>query len=200
MQHFSIRKQLACLLLLTFVLSACGKPHQFSGTEFPDLLPAPEIVGQFGDSVFRLSEHKGKVVAIFFGFTFCPDICPLTLSEIERAYKQAEALPEDVAVVFVTIDPERDTPEAAKTYAAAFNKDFIGVHVPVAEQESLKKAYFLFAEKQVEEGKSAGNSYLVAHTDNVYLIDREGNWRAVYRSSDLVVEDFAADLSHLIAN
>lgn len=193
-------KGLIGLLLLTLLVSACGRPHEFSGNELPESTVAAEIIGLSGESTFQLSEHDGKVVALFFGFTYCPDICPLTLSEIQQAYDQIEATPDDVTVAFVTIDPERDTPVVASTYASAFNSDFIGVHVPLAEQEALKAAYFAFAEKEYQNGETSGDNYLVAHSDNVYLIDRAGNLRVVYRGTDLVVEDFASDLAHLIAN
>lgn len=196
----SMRKRIGLLLIALICLSACGGPHEFSGTQFPESTPARQIVGLSGDSAFTLSEHEGKVVTLFFGFTYCPDICPTTLSEIQQAYTQADATPDDLSVVFVTVDPERDTPEVAAKYAAAFNEEFLGVHVPVAEQEALKKNYFLFVEKQFEDGETSGDNYLIAHTDSIYLIDRTGNLRTVYRSSDLVIEDFAADLSHLIAN
>lgn len=192
--------RLICLLLIALTLSACGRPHEFSGTEFPESNPAAEIIGLSGESTFQLSEHEGKVVAIFFGFTDCPDFCPIVLSKIQQAYSQIGATTDDVTVAFVTIDPERDTPDVAATYASAFNEDFIGVHVPMAEQEEMKQAYFLFAEKEFQNGETSGDNYLMAHSDNVYLIGRDGNIRVYYRGNDLVTEDFANDLEHLIAN
>lgn len=185
--------------------TACSKPYELKGSEFPDNIPAPEIVGLSDDTPFQLSEHEGKVVVIFFGFTYCPDICPLTMAEIRQAYDQInnaqdDTGSDDMVVIFVTVDPERDTPDAVATYASAFHGDFIGVYVPLEEQEALRKSYFLFVEKEYTNGETAGDDYLVAHTDNIYLVDRAGNLRAFFRGSDFALEDLVADLQHLVSN
>lgn len=190
------------ILLFTILLIcvACSKPYEFKGTEFPNIRPAPEIAGVVGDEAFSLSNLQGKVVVAFFGFTYCPDVCPMTLAEVGQAYDQVEATSDDVAVVFVTVDPERDTPERLNDYVSAFNADFYGVHVPLADQEAAKKGYFVVAEKDFLDGDTDSDNYLVAHSDNIYLIDRAGKLRVVYRSSDLTVDDLASDVEHLLAN
>lgn len=192
--------QFAVLFALLLICVSCSGPHEFAGTEFPNIRTAPEIVGAAKGQEFQLSGLQDKVVVVFFGYTYCPDICPITMSEVQQAYEQAGATAEDVAVVFATVDPERDTPEVMDAYASAFNADFFGVHVGVDEQEEVKKGYFVVAEKEDVVGDAESENYLVIHSDNIYLIDRDGNLRVVYRSSDLIVKDFASDIAHLMAN
>lgn len=199
-KRFCSHYQLGVLFVLLLLCVSCSKPHEFAGTEFPNIDAAPEIVGIAKGQDFQLSSLDDKVVIVFFGYTYCPDICPITMSEIQRAYEQTGATAEDAAVLLVTVDPERDTPEVLDAYASAFDPDFFGVHVEVAEQDQLKKNYFVFAEKEAVDDDAENANYLVTHSDQVYLIDRDGNLRVVYRGADLVVEELASDIAYLMAN
>ncbi len=122
----------------------------------------------------RLNDFRGKVVAMFFGYTHCPDVCPTTLSEFALALKLMGKDAERVRVLFVTVDPERDTPALLAQYVPAFNPGFLGLFTDAA---SLAK---LAAEYKVVYQKSAGSSpqdYLIDHSAGTYVYDPQGRLR-----------------------
>ncbi len=188
------------LLLLPLVMLACSLPHQYTALLFETPQPAPDIVGtDITGAPFRLSDHKGKVVLIFFGYTYCPDICPMTLAALARAYTQVAesdpALIDGLEVAFVSFDPQRDTPERLAAYVPAFHPDFHGVYVAPAELETLKAPYGLFAEKST--APAGENGYLMDHTSGIYLMDRAGNWAGLFKA-DTPVDVLADDLRHFL--
>jgi len=122
----------------------------------------------------RLNDFRGKAVAMFFGYTHCPDVCPTTLSEFAMALKLMGKDAQRVQVLFVTVDPERDTPALLAQYVPAFNPGFLGLYTDAA---SLGK---LAAEYKVVFQKSAGSSpqdYLIDHTAGTYVYDPQGRLR-----------------------
>ncbi len=189
-----------CLLLFAVFLCAACARHQYTGTVFEENRPAAPIRGQNYDGApFILADLKGFPVLLFFGYTFCPDICPLTMMEIAAAQRaleqQAPALAADLKVVFVSVDPQRDTLARLEPYIHAFDPRFYGVRVTEAELGLLKPAYGLYTE--AAEGHSLSDDYyLLDHTSRVFLVDREGNWRALF-SADVTAEALAADLQAL---
>ncbi|MBV7336472.1 SCO family protein [Chloroflexi bacterium TSY] len=92
----------------------------------------------------------------FFGYTFCPDICPLTLSDMREVMLTLGDDAEQVAVVFVSVDPERDTPEQLAAYVRAFHESFIGVHIPLTQLDHVKEEYFVFSEKEYPTDEKEG--------------------------------------------
>jgi protein SCO1/2 len=121
-----------------------------------------------------LNDFRGKVVAMFFGYTHCPDVCPTTLSEFALALKLMGKDAQQVQVLFITVDPERDTPALLAAYVPAFNSGFLGLYTDAA---SLTK---LAAEYKVVYQKSAGSSpqnYLIDHTAGTYVYDPQGRLR-----------------------
>ena len=191
------RVLLAMLLLL---LAACSQ-HEFTGTVFDEFEPATPIRGQnFDGSPFALADLKGDPVLLFFGYTFCPDVCPLTMIELAAAKRALEedapALAADLQVVFVSIDPQRDNLARLEPYVLAFHPQFYGVRVQEDELEALRPAYGLYSEPA--EGQSlADEYYLLDHSSGVYLIDREGNWLGLFRA-DVTAEELTADLKALL--
>ncbi|MEZ4714621.1 MAG: SCO family protein [Caldilineaceae bacterium] len=137
---------------------------------------------------FDLSALRGKVALIFFGYTACPDICPVTLAEMKQVYNQLGDAREDVAVVFVTVDPERDSVERLAQYIPAFDPAFYGVYIPPEQQESVKKGYGVFAEKR-DPGDSSSVDYLVDHSGWIYGVDTKGNLRTAYGHDTPMAED-----------
>ena len=135
-----------------------------------------EIPDQHGNP-FRLSEQRGKVVLIFFGYTNCPDVCPVTLSEYKRVKEQLGDQADQVRFVFISVDPERDTAERLGVYLNNFDPDFIGLTGDRAALEQIWQYYGVYQER-VEVGSAAG--YLVDHTARTYAIDKNGNWRLNY--------------------
>ena len=188
------------LCLVVFLCAACG-PHRYTGTVFEEASPASPIRGQNYDGTpFDLADMIGDPVLLFFGYTFCPDICPLTMMELVAAKKALEkespALGADLKVVFVSVDPQRDNLARLEPYIHAFDTRFFGVRVPETDLEALKQGYGLYT------GPAEGHSlddeyYLLDHTSRVFLIDREGNWRALF-SADVTAEALAADLQELL--
>ena len=171
---------LLCTLLLA-LLSGCSKPHTFNGTTFDETGPAFDFTGtNYDGSPFTLSDQRGKVVLIFFGYTFCPDVCPFTLADMNSVATQLGDAADDVAFVFVTVDPERDTLEKLATYIPSFNADFYGVRLEGEMYEATKTAYGVYVEKRPVEDSKVPGSYFVDHTGIIYLIDKQGNLAEVF--------------------
>jgi protein SCO1 len=158
--------------------------------------PAPEIeLARADGNSFRLSEMRGKIVLLFFGYTSCPDFCPTTMAELKTALEQlGPDMAKDVEVVFITVDPERDTPKRVQEYVDHFNKDFIGLSGAEPQLQKTWNDYGIF--RQIVEGTSAAG-YLVDHTARVTLIDQDGNLRVSY-GFDTPVEDIVHDLKLLL--
>jgi protein SCO1/2 len=143
---------------------------------------------------FRLSDQKGKIVLIFFGYTHCPDVCPITLAEFKQIKAMLGDKADQVRFVFVTVDPERDTPETINTFLQNFDPTFIGLTSDRATLEPVWKAYGVYQQKQ-DAGSAAG--YLVDHSTRTYLIDSAGSWRINYPYG-MEPEKIAQDLGHLM--
>jgi protein SCO1/2 len=186
------------LLIAVLLIAGCGQQAAWKGAAYDPPQPAPEIAGTAGDETpFRLSDLKGKAALVFFGYTFCPDVCPTTLSEF-RALKQALGNQADqVEVVFVSVDPERDTPQRLAEYLTAFDPDFNGVHIEPDALAQILKAYGAVAEKRPYGDSTDPNSYSMDHTARAYLVDPEGHLRLSY-AYGTPVEDIHADILRLL--
>jgi protein SCO1/2 len=173
-----------------------GKPSSYRGTTYGEPYPvAPEFeLTRAGGTGFRLREARGKVVALFFGYTSCPDICPTTLAELNQALGELEERADQVQVLFITVDPDRDTPARIQEYVNHFNPGFIGLSGSEAELAGVWNDYGVF--RQVVKGTSAAG-YLVDHTARVTLIDQQGNLRVSF-GFDTPVEDVVHDLDLLL--
>ena len=130
-----------------------------------------DLVDQTGKP-FTQADLVGHPNLVFFGYTFCPDVCPTTLLEAEGWMKALEADADRLHVIFVTVDPERDTPEKLKDYLSSFDPRFIGLSGPRDKIDAMLKAYRVFARKV--EGK--GGDYTMDHTAAVYMIDPQGRF------------------------
>jgi protein SCO1 len=191
---------LASFLLIAGVAIAIflfSEPTGFRGTTYGEPYPvAQEFELSRGDgSRFRLSEMRGKAVLLFFGYTSCPDVCPTTLAELKQAL---DALDEEnarqVQVVFITVDPERDTPERVQEYVNHFNPDFIGLSGSESELVQVWQKYGVF--REIVDGTSTAG-YIVNHTARVTLIDQDGNMRISF-AFETPVEDIVHDLKLLL--
>jgi protein SCO1/2 len=188
------------LFLLIGVVAAgvllFSEPATFRGTAYGEPYPvAPEIELTRADGTeFRLSETRGEVVALFFGYTSCPDICPTTMAELNQALGELGNKSERVRVLFVTVDPERDTPERVQEYVNHFDTDFIGLSGSEPELANVWNDYGVF--REIVDGTSAAG-YLVNHTARVTLIDQQGNLRVSF-GFDTPVKDVVHDLNLLL--
>ena len=189
---------LGLLVLIGVVMVAVlllPKTDTFRGTLYDPALPAPEIVlSRDNGSSFRLSERRGDVILLFFGYTSCPDVCPTTLSELRKVNEELGKNASQVQVVFVTVDPDRDTPEQIQKYVSIFNPAFIGLSGSLDELEPVWKDYGVY--REVEQVSTSAAGYLVNHTARVYLIDRDGNLRLSY-SFGTPTDDILHDLKIL---
>lgn len=152
------------------------------------------LVDQDGKVVTDKSLH-GRYVLLYFGYTFCPDVCPTTLARIARVLDKLGARAGDFVPVFVTVDPERDTPKVLKSYLAAFGPRFVGLTGKPADIAHVAHAYRVFYAKH-----PLGNgSYSVDHSSVIYLLDRDGKFVKAYDDS-ASVDALAADLRKVMAS
>ncbi len=130
------------------------------------------------------------IVLIFFGYTHCPDVCPAAMQVLQRVYEKLGDEKKKVAVVFISVDPERDTPKVASDYAKYFNKDFIGLTGSPEEIKNVAKQYMVYYEKV---GGTGQNDYLVDHTASIFLITKDEKIKLIYspprQKPDWMVED-----------
>lgn len=194
-----------CLLL---ILGACSAPAPASepaaapepgqGTPIdpPVALSDFTLPSSREGQPLSLSELRGQPVLIFFGYTFCPDVCPLTFSEFKRVKGLLGADGERMHVVFISVDPERDTPEVLSRYVTAFDPSFIGLQGDEATLRRIGKEYGLYYQKREVEGSSA--AYLVDHSAASYLVDADGRLRMVY-GYGTAPDVIAAGVSGLLA-
>jgi protein SCO1/2 len=173
-----------------------GKPPSFLGTTYAEPYPpAPEFALTRTDGTsFQLSEMRGRIVLLFFGYTSCPDVCPTTLAELNQAIGQLGKDADKVQVVFVTVDPERDTPERVQEYVNHFNSNFIGLSGAEEELTKIWNDYGVY--REIVEGTSA-LGYLVNHTARVTLIDADGSLRISF-SFEMPVDDIVHDLKLIL--
>ncbi len=188
--------QLLLLLSAVLLTGACNQPHEFAGTGLEPPRTATDIVGtNWTGEPFSLQDLRGKAVLLFFGYTDCPDVCPLTLASMKDIKQQLGNDSEQFAVVFVTVDSERDTVARLADYIPAFDPTFYGVRMEEARLAAVQESYGIYAEK-VDHGTHSGTSE-VQHSDYRLVIDPVGNWRAVY-ASDVETESIAADIKYLL--
>lgn len=187
------------LLVLIGVVIALAflfpKNENFRGTQYEPAWPAPDIaLTQADGSNFQLSEMRDDIVLLFFGYTSCPDVCPTTLSELKRVVSDLGGDGENVQVVFVTVDPNRDTPQKLQEYMSIFNPDFIGLSGSMEDLEKVWRDYGVFREE--EQLPNSATGYIVNHTARLYLVDQDGNLRLSY-GFGTPTEDIMHDLKIL---
>ena len=190
---------ISIFLLVTlgvFLAFTFAQPPSFRGTSFAEPFPlATEIALTKADGTeFRLSEQRDKIVLLFFGYTSCPDVCPTTLAEMKQV---VDALGEDaqhVQVVFVSVDPDRDTPEKIQTYVEHFHPSFIGLSGQFSELEPIWNGYSIVRE-EVESDSAFGT--IINHTARSFLVDRQGNLRLTY-AYQTPINDIVYDIRLLL--
>ena len=121
---------------------------------------------------FELKQLRGKIVTIFFGYTYCPDICPTELATMAKLLKQLGKDNDKVSALFISVDPDRDTPEKLKTYVPFFSPDLIGLTGNKQEIDKVTKAYRV--QTKIHSKKENSDYYLVDHSANLYVINGQG--------------------------
>ena len=169
---------LACGLGIAFGLAACRQdaPAPSAGP------PRPSFGGDFtltnqDNQPFRLQDIRGRAAFLFFGYTSCPDMCPVTMSRIATALRRVGPAAEAVVTLFVSVDPRRDTPAVLKEYVGSFSTPLIGLTGSEDEIRRVAAAYHA-AYELVPSGTP---NYLINHTSAIFLIDREGRLRQYFK-------------------
>lgn len=182
------------LIVLSVVLTGC-QPYQYHGLLLDSATQAPDVTltNQAGQPT-SLSDFRDKVVLLYFGYTFCPDVCPTTLTAVNKALEQLGNQADQVQVVMVSVDPQRDTPAVLANYLSNFNPTFVGLTGTPDEIASAATPFGVFYEQH--EG-SVATGYLVDHTASVMVLDREGRLRLVFPFGT-PAEDIASDLKQLL--
>jgi protein SCO1/2 len=179
-------------------LAACNQGSQtptfrstdVTGAEFGKDFELSDFNGQQR----RLADFRGKVVAVFFGYTHCPDVCPTTLSELASALKKLGPDAGKVQVLFITADPERDTPEVLKQYVTAFDPTFLGLRGTPEQTAQVAKTFKVIIQKNPG---ADPNNYTVDHSSGTYVYDTSGRLR-LYVSYGQSADLFAHDVAQLL--
>lgn len=179
------------------MLAACDASRPaFKGTDVTGASFAREFsLSDPSGKTRTLVEFQGKVVTVFFGFTRCPDACPTSMAQMKVALAQLGDDAKRVQVVFITVDPERDTPEVLNAYVTGFDPSFLGLYGNVEQTAAVAKEFKVFYQKSA--GKTA-DSYSVDHTAATYVFDPKGRLR-LFLKHGAPAEDVAADLKRLLA-
>jgi protein SCO1/2 len=171
---------------LSAALVGCDKPGgstspkvafhgaDITGAEYARTLALPDVNGQ----PRTLGDFKGKVTVVFFGYTQCPDVCPTTMTELAQVKKSLGADGDKLQAVFVTIDPERDTPEILKSYMASFDPSFVALRGTLEQTQAAAKEFKVYFAKVP--GKTEG-SYTMDHSAGAFILDTKGNVRLFER-------------------
>jgi len=167
----------ACGLVLAALLGGCDRTVQKPQFELVDVTGAAfgkalDLTDHNGKPR-TLADFRGKVVTVFFGFTHCPDACPTTLAEMSQVLRELGPDADKVQVLFVTVDPERDTPQVLSQYVPAFHPSFLGLSGDADATARTAKEFKIFYQKQPL--KTGG--YSVDHSAGTYIFDREGRLR-----------------------
>ena len=158
----------------TAVASALRPGEMIAGAfDPPRAAPDFSLPGSDGSEV-TLARYRGKVVLLTFGFTYCAAVCPTTMATLAQTRAKLGKAADDVQVIFVTVDPDRDDAQGMKTYLAAFDPTFIGATGQPQALAKVREKYGVTAAKQ-----GTGEDYAMAHTSSIFLIDRSGKLRAM---------------------
>ncbi len=168
---------------LAVVLAGCGAAKQTVVQMHGAMFDPPRVITDFtmkstDGTDFTLSQHKGQTILLYFGYRSCPDFCPTTFAELNQIYAALKQPKDKLKVVFVTVDPERDTLDNLTLYVHGFNSDFIGLRDDGESLKKLMKEFGVVAEKR-QVGDSP-LSYLIDHTASLFLITADGQLKVQY--------------------
>jgi protein SCO1/2 len=186
------------LILLIFLLSACGEPKMPSPYHATDISwqhsQADFQLTDFNGKPHSLSDFRGKVVVLFFGYTHCPEVCPTTLADLAQVMRLLEKDAERVQVLFITLDPERDSPALLAKFVPSFNPSFLGLYGDAQATAQAAKAFGVDYVKQYD--KHGG--YTLDHTDGIYLLGIGGK-PLLFSPSGQPAELWVQDIRLLLA-
>ncbi len=194
---FVIRLRTIALVLAALLLAACADDPEFETRDISGAMPdlGFELERAPGETVVTEEDFAGNVVALYFGFTHCPDYCPLTMAKIAGALDgMDDALAKDVTVLFVSVDPERDAPDQLARYLSGFGEQFVGLR---GERPALREITRRYRTTFSHGEPDANGNYDVAHSTALFIFDRSGEIRLLARE-DVAVADLENDLRILL--
>jgi protein SCO1 len=172
---------LAAVAVYAAVRLQQARSPQFNGTAYPDSPPAPDFQLTAQDGQPRtLSDFAGSAVLVYFGFTRCPDVCPITLSRLTALLNEEKISPDDVNVLLISVDPEYDTPERLAEYVARFGPQVTGLTADTATVRAVMEDYGAYAQQTT--GNYGENT--LAHTDIIFGIDPVGRLRVLLHADE----------------
>jgi protein SCO1/2 len=187
---------LAAFFCLATLLAGCSEPRRFVSTDLSMVDWGKDFsLTDHNGKPARLADFRGKAVVVFFGYTQCPDVCPTTLSIMRDAMALLGDDAKRVQVLFVSVDPARDTPQLLAQYVPAFHPSFLGLYADEKTIAALAKDFKVFYAKQP--GTTPG-SYSVDHSTGSYAFDPKGKLRLLLRHGEAPA-NVAADLKLLLA-
>lgn len=196
-QRISHLRTLFTLFFVAVFIAACSSEQapefigsDISGTGLGAGMAIPDTSGQ----VRTLNDYKGKVTVVFFGFTQCPDVCPTALAELSQTMDLLDDKADDVQVVLVSVDPERDTPEILSAYVSAFHPSFVGL---TGSLEQLHTAAQSFKAYYAKAPGPTPEQYTMDHTASFYVFDKKGDVRVLI-AGDASATDIASDIRQLL--
>ena len=190
MSH-ATRLLMACTLMSLTVHA--GETEGLKAGVFNPPREAPDFAVRGSDgTALTLNRYRGKVVVLGFGYTSCPNVCPVTLAVLAQAHRKLGPLGSQVQVIYLTVDPERDNAERLKQYLAGFDATFVGGTGTAAQMAAVRASYGVTAEKH-----GTGSDYAVVHSSFVYLITRDGKLRALMPFGHKA-DDYVHDISMLL--
>lgn len=196
----TIYKRLRSIGSILFLggLVACGPTHDWRG-EAVEAVVAPPLEGRnWNGERFSLDQLQGKAVVVFYGYTFCPDVCPFTLAKLKQVKTQLGDSADQLEVVFVSVDPHRDSVEKLASYVPRFDDSFYGLRLEFDELETVQEDWDITVQYgQPKDGPGTDSYYYVDHTGTYFLIDPAGHLRVTF-PPNAKAEDLAADLQALI--
>lgn len=172
------------------------RPYTFHGTILQSPEPALDftLTSHTGHQV-SLHDFRGKLVILYFGYTFCPDVCPTTLAQVNQALEiLGEEKASQIQFIMISVDPERDTPERLAQYVPRFNPDFIGLTGTPEEIAAVATPYGVYYEKHAS---TSAAGYLVDHTATLIVLDRQGHVKLLLPFGT-TPEDMASDLAYML--
>jgi protein SCO1/2 len=180
-----MQRKIVWSLAVFFILALAGlvayrqvqANHTFNGTVLTPPVPAHDFVLTSDHGDISLSNFHGKIVLLYFGYTYCPDVCPLTLGKLAQTVQGLGSFAQNVQVIFISVDPERDTPQRLSQYVRAFNPGFLGVTGIPQTIASVTHNYGIFYQKT---NIQSPTNYLITHTSVVVVIDQQGRWRLLW--------------------
>jgi protein SCO1/2 len=186
----------AFVLFIALLLAGCSEPPRFASTDISmvDWGKDFSLTDHHGQAR-RLVDFRGKAVVLFFGYTQCPDVCPTTLATMRDALKLLGEDAKRVQVLFVTVDPARDTPALLAQYVPAFDPGFLGLYADETGIAAMAKEFKVFYAKQPG---STPDTYSIDHSASSYVFDPQGKLRLLLRH-DETPANIAADLKLLLA-